>query len=99
MPDFLQHKLSDYHHDRDFPTIKGTSGLSPYLAIGAISAKRVLAELLHQHPQALDAISQPEGSWLNELAWRDFYRHLLHHFPKLNKHTNFNPKYNGLYWP
>ncbi|HBV76359.1 MULTISPECIES: deoxyribodipyrimidine photo-lyase [Vibrio] len=99
VPDFLQHKLSDYHHDRDFPTIKGTSGLSPYLAIGAISAKRVLAELLHQHPQALDAISQPEGSWINELAWRDFYRHLLHHFPKLNKHTNFNPKYNGLYWP
>lgn len=29
VPDFLQHKLSDYHHDRDFPTIKGTSGLSP----------------------------------------------------------------------
>ncbi|WP_105903297.1 deoxyribodipyrimidine photo-lyase [Vibrio gangliei] len=99
IPDFLQNKLSDYHQDRDFPAIKGTSGLSPYLAIGAISVKRILAELLHHDPLILENISQPQGSWLNELAWRDFYRHLLHHFPKLNKHQNFNHKYDALPWP
>ena len=99
LPRFLTHKYQDYHQDRDYPAIKGTSGLSPYLAIGAISAKRVFAELSHHYPNALEMISQPEGSWLNELAWRDFYRHLLHHFPKLNKHHNFNDKYDSLSWP
>lgn len=99
LPDFLNNKLADYHQDRDFPAIKGTSGLSPYLAIGAISPKRVLAELLHLQPHALESISQPNGSWLNELAWRDFYRHLLHEFTQLNKHKNFNPKYDNLPWP
>ncbi|MCF7354144.1 deoxyribodipyrimidine photo-lyase [Vibrio sp. CK2-1] len=99
IPNFLTTKYQDYHQDRDYPAIKGTSGLSPYLAIGAISAKRVFAELSHHYPNALEMISQPQGSWLNELAWRDFYRHLLHHFPKLNKHHNFNDKYDHLPWP
>lgn len=99
LPTFFHNKYHDYHHDRDYPALKGTSGLSPYLAIGAISPRRVFAELSHHFPHALENISQPQGSWLNELAWRDFYRHLLHHFPKLNKHQNFNDKYDALTWP
>ncbi len=99
LPRFLQHKHANYHHDRDYPANKGTSGLSPYLAIGAISAKRVVSELLHHYPALLHEGDQTQLSWLNELAWHDFYRHLVHHFPQLCKGNNFNHKYDALPWP
>ena len=33
------------------------------------------------------------------MIWREFYRHLLFHFPNLCQHKNFNAKYNNLPWP
>lgn len=96
---FFHEKLLDYGKFRDFPAIKGTSGFSPYLAIGAISAKWLVAELLHQVPDLLVNIEHPAFSWLNELIWRDFYRHLLFHFPRLGKHQAFQTKYLTWQWP
>lgn len=95
---FLENKLSLYSQNRDFPGIKGTSGLSPYLAIGAISPKIILKQLLDIHPQLLDSPNHPSFSWLNELIWREFYRHLMYHFPKLSCNHNFKPQYDSLPW-
>ena len=95
---FLQNKLCLYSQNRDFPGIKGTSGLSPYLAIGAVSPKVILKQLLERHPQLLDSPSDPSFSWLNELIWREFYRHLMYHFPKLSRNYNFKPQYDNLPW-
>ncbi|GAM63238.1 deoxyribodipyrimidine photolyase [Vibrio ishigakensis] len=43
--EFAADKASDYSEDRDFPAIEGTSKLSPYLAIGALSVRQCLARL------------------------------------------------------
>lgn len=99
LPNFLKNKVPDYQEYRDFPAIKATSGLSPYLAIGAISAKRVLQELLNCYPNICAETGSQEFSWLNELIWREFYRNLLFHYPALIKGTSFNSKYNALLWP
>ncbi len=99
IPDFYQRIIVRYPEDRDFPGIEGTSRLSPYLAIGALSPRRLVSQLMHTVPNILDNISIPEFTWLNQLIWRDFYRHLLFHFPHLCKHKNFNAKYDGLPWP
>lgn len=96
--DFLNHKLEDYAHDRDYPAIEGTSRLSPYLAIGCLSPKRLLSELLFHHPFLPQQEKTPLFSWLNELIWREFYRHLLHFYPNLIKGQNFNAKYDVLPW-
>jgi len=98
IPAFLQDKLYDYHQERDIPSVKGTSGLSPYLAIGALSPRYLLRQLLSNEPDLLLASDQDKFFWLNELIWREFYRHLLHHFPRLCKGHNFNAKYDGLKW-
>lgn len=98
LPDFLQEKLSKYNQHRDIPSIKGTSGMSPYLAIGALSPRYILKQLLNHHPDLLSAYDSKDFSWLNELIWREFYRHLLHHFPNLAKGENFNHKYDNLRW-
>ncbi len=75
---------NDYQEERDFPAIDGTSSISPYLAIGVISAKQCLAYMLK---------AQGEGAfystWVSELIWRDFYNDLLFEYPKLAKHQTF----------
>lgn len=99
IPEFFDEKFAYYQQQRDIPSIKGTSGLSPYLAIGALSPRYLLRLILNKHPDLLTASDSDVFSWLNELIWREFYRHLLHHFPKLSKHQMFNEKYANLIWP
>jgi deoxyribodipyrimidine photo-lyase len=98
IPDFLNEKLAHYAQQRDIPDIKGTSGLSSYLAIGALSPRYLVRLLLQRHPDILHASDSGQFVWLNELIWRDFYRHLLYHFPRLSQEQNFNPKYNAMQW-
>ncbi|GEK10476.1 deoxyribodipyrimidine photo-lyase [Pseudoalteromonas peptidolytica] len=95
---FIKDKLTDYQGDRDFPAIKGTSGLSPYLALGIISPKQLLTQIQLDNPEVLERPSQPEFCWINEIIWREFYRHLIVAFPKLCKGSNFNEKYNAVAW-
>jgi deoxyribodipyrimidine photo-lyase len=95
---FILNKSGKYHAQRDFPSIKGTSGLSPYLAIGAISVKQLIAEVQCHQPDILQTPSKEEFTWVNELIWREFYRHLIVAFPELCKYKNFNTKYDAVVW-
>ncbi|BBN83298.1 deoxyribodipyrimidine photo-lyase [Pseudoalteromonas sp. A25] len=95
---FIENKCADYQSVRDIPSIKGTSGLSPYLALGVISVKQLLAQLQLFYPDILHTTNKPEFCWVNELIWREFYRHLIVSFPKLCKHKNFNDKYDSVCW-
>lgn len=99
IPHFFQDKVASYGEKRDFPALKATSGLSPYLAIGAISPRYLLLLFIQRFPDILVASDSPEFTWLNELIWREFYRNLVFHQQDLSKHQCFNPKYHGVKWP
>jgi deoxyribodipyrimidine photo-lyase len=79
---FLQHRVDDYAKERDRPDRDGTSGLSPHLHWGEISARQVWHAAQHRLGKSG---ASPEGIWsfLNELGWRDFAQHLLFHWPSL----------------
>ncbi|MRS19099.1 deoxyribodipyrimidine photo-lyase [Enterobacteriaceae bacterium RIT692] len=84
---FAKQAVQHYPDQRDLPAIYGTSRLSAYLAIGVLSPRQCLHRVLKEHPDALN-----EGkafTWLNELIWREFYRHLMVAFPALCKHQPF----------
>jgi deoxyribodipyrimidine photo-lyase len=98
LPCFYQDKLTDYAVHRDIPSIKGTSGISPYLAAGLISPRYVLTTLIAKSPDILLAIDSAEFTWLNELIWREFYRHLIFHEQRLCKNECFNTKYQHVTW-
>lgn len=84
---FCQQSAAEYESQRDFPAIEGTSRLSACLAIGVLSPRQCLHRLLAEQPAALDGGA---GSvWLNELIWREFYRHLMTFYPRLCKHRPF----------
>ena len=86
--DRLKHFVqdNDYQQERDYPAIDGTSSISPYLAIGVLSARQCLAHSLKV--QGEDAFY---STWVAELIWRDFYNDLMFEYPKLAKHQTFKP--------
>ncbi|SMG42914.1 deoxyribodipyrimidine photo-lyase [Cedecea sp. NFIX57] len=84
---FCLQPAADYPEQRDFPAIEGTSRLSPYLATGVLSPRQCLHRLLKEHPKALEG--EAGATWLNELIWREFYRHLMVAYPKLCRHRPF----------
>ncbi|MDN3612086.1 deoxyribodipyrimidine photo-lyase [Vibrio ostreicida] len=84
--DFEHHRVDQYDHHRDFPAMAGTSQLSPYLAIGALSVRQCLARLKQGQTSPF---SQGREVWQSELVWREFYQHLIHFEAKLSKGRAF----------
>lgn len=86
--DFVDNGLNDYKERRDTPSLDGTSSLSPYLSIGAISARQCYVaakQFLNEHPASNGA-----NCWISELCWREFYRHIIVEWPRIVQHHAFN---------
>jgi len=66
--DFVRRKLSAYEVDRNDPSRQGTSGLSPYLHFGMISARRVA--LLARDAGATCGAEGAAGAFLEQLIVR-----------------------------
>lgn len=87
---FVSGPLEAYAADRDFPAREGTSNLSPHLHFGTISPRTVLAAV-----SASPARSARK--FLSELAWREFFHHLLFHFPFVTEES-FRPEFREFSW-
>lgn len=75
--DFIDDRLIEYKYNRDFPALKGTSSLSPYLHFGQIGPREIITAL-KKYP----VMSEGALCFYSELGWREFAYHLLWHFPK-----------------
>ena len=95
---FRRELIQGYATSRDRMDLDGTSGLSPYLRFGMISARRVAVEALEAiEEQAAAAGPQGPRTWLNELIWREFYIAILANFPYVRR-DSFRPVYRGIAW-
>lgn len=90
--DFCDQRMAKYKENRDFPAVDGTSHLSPLLALGRLSAKRCLLAL--EQRESTDG----RNTWLNEIIWREFYRHLMFAFPELSMSKPFQPYTDAVAW-
>ena len=95
---FLEQAVLDYGETRDFPAQAGTSILSPYLAAGIISPRQCVGALQQRLGHRPQSKAQPGFVWLNELVWREFYRHLLVLVPTLSMNLPFKPETAALPW-
>jgi len=89
---FVGSALSNYQKDRDLPAVFGTSGLSPYLAVGALSPQPCLMASL------LAAPGEGGDASISELVWRDFYQHIVWHFPQVCKYKPFKLETDAVPW-
>jgi deoxyribodipyrimidine photo-lyase len=72
---------ADYEASRDLVAKPGTSRLSPYLHFGCLSPRE-----LEEHA--------PDQAFRRQLCWRDFYAHVLLHFPR-NARSEHQARYRG----
>ncbi len=95
---FIENQVNNYHQQRDFPDIDGTSMLSPYLAAGVLSPRQCLRKLIKVFGK-LPGEKQPGAeTWLSEIIWREFYTHVLSAFPRVSKSQPFKQKMSAIKW-
>jgi deoxyribodipyrimidine photo-lyase len=85
MARFLADGVRDYAGAHDALDRDGTSRLSAYLHFGCISAREL--------EQRLPRGAGPDA-FRRQLCWRDFYHHVLEHFPA-NARAEFQERYRG----
>lgn len=76
----------------------GSSYLSSYLRFGIVSPRQAYWAAREQYTNTDDQSSKESiATWVSELTWREFYMHIMAHFPHVDRH-NFRDTYNTLQW-
>ena len=91
---FIDHKIHLYKEKRDYPAIDGTSSLSPYLSSGVLSSRQCLFKVFEKLSEEEEGIK----TWINEIIWREFYKYILFHNPRVSKNLSFSEKYDDFPW-
>lgn len=87
-----------YAELRDRPDRAATSQLSPYLRFGMLSIREAALAAGAALAAAPDAAARRGAqTWLDELIWREFFQHILHHFPELLGQS-FRPRLRAIEW-
>lgn len=98
MATFSDEQIDYYRTERDFPAKPGTSQLSAYLAAGVISPRQCLHAALSSNQGEFETGSVGAVTWINELLWREFYKHILVGYPRVSRHRAFRPETEALKW-
>ncbi len=95
---FLSAPIQTYQNQRDIPIAEGTSTLSPYLSCGVISIRCCMAEAIAANDDQLMLAKTGPGVWISELVWREFYRHVMVHFPRVCQYRAFKRDTEAVPW-
>ena len=88
--------LARYAKHRDFPAAPAISRLSADLKFGTLSPRQIVRNL--RDALAADPrLAEPVEKYVSELRWRDFYAHVLWHFPHVEQ-GSFRREYDALQW-
>ena len=90
--DFVQKNILNYGLDRDFPSIKGTSLLSPYIRNGQINVGDIW-----QRCKKLKSKNVSVKKYTNEIGWREFSHSLINYFPQMLK-GNLRKEFDKFPW-
>ena len=79
---FLKQKIHSYKDTRNIPAENGTAVLSVHFSSGTLSARTAIARARDANTtKKLDGGNAGITNWISEVAWRDFYKHVLAHWP------------------
>jgi deoxyribodipyrimidine photo-lyase len=95
---FIQNGLMNYDKTRDYPAVDGTSKLSPYLSLGMISPRQCFFKALEANDNRLGDGNAGAIQWMNELIWRDFYKHIVITVPRVSQGEAYQEKTKHVDW-
>jgi deoxyribodipyrimidine photo-lyase len=99
LEDFCQGlRIFEYERARDFPAEQGTSLLSPHLCWGTIGIRRVWQATCEVEAEARSEEAESSlRTWRQELCWREFYKHVLAHWPHVESGA-YRRAFDALEW-
>ncbi|KAL6237135.1 hypothetical protein BDW75DRAFT_204760 [Aspergillus navahoensis] len=95
---FLKEKATAYDDERNVLSGETTSILSPYFACGSLSARTAVAKAREANGGKISRGEAGYISWISEVAWRDFYKHVLVHWPFICMNKCFKLEFTNLDW-
>ncbi len=78
--------LAGYAAMRDRPDIEGTSLAGPHLRFGTLGVR-----------EAVRTTQKHSETFLNELIWREFFAHILYHYPRVETES-FKGRFDLMPW-
>ncbi|KAF9732591.1 hypothetical protein PMIN06_010914 [Paraphaeosphaeria minitans] len=96
---FLTEKVGGYTATRNFPAKKSTASVSVHHAAGTLAARtsvRMARDV--NSTKKLDGGIEGVKGWIGEVAWRDFYRHVLVNWPYICMNKPFKFEYTNIEW-
>ncbi len=90
LKEFVNTKISDYSEARNFPSILGTSKLSPFIKHGQIHVETIWEECNKIKKSGVN-------KFLAEIGWREFNHSLINYFPQMLK-GNYSKKFDKFPW-
>ncbi|PWN47349.1 hypothetical protein IE53DRAFT_321378 [Violaceomyces palustris] len=91
-------RLGRYAIGRNLVSENGTSRISPYLAAGLVSARECIRRTKAITKRLTVGRDSGAAMWNTEIAFRDFYAHVLAAWPKVSMGHAFIPKYENVRW-
>ncbi|KAH0562850.1 hypothetical protein GP486_002537, partial [Trichoglossum hirsutum] len=97
--EFIGERIGEYGTMRNIPSANGTSMLSVHFAVGTLSARTAIRRARDTNGGSrLDTGNKGIMTWISEVAWRDFYRHVLAHWPYICMNKPFKLEYANIKW-
>ena len=88
----IANKIKDYGTARDYPSIEGTSKLSPYIKHGQIHVNTIWNKCKEMKSKGIGY-----RKYINELGWREFSHSLINYFPEFLK-GNYRKEFDRFPW-
>lgn len=85
--DLTKTMIQEYEKTRNIPSKSGTSFLGAHLRFGTLGIRQVIEK----------ALAEKNGTFWNELIWREFFMQILWHFPQTQTEA-FKKKYDRIEW-
>ena len=96
---FLNEKVGKYKDTRNLPAAGSTAVVSVHHSAGTLAARtsvRMARDV--NSTKKLDGGSTGIAGWISEVAWRDFYKHVLAHWPYVCMFKPFKYEYTNVQW-
>ncbi|KAF2095487.1 hypothetical protein NA57DRAFT_67878 [Rhizodiscina lignyota] len=96
---FLKNRISKYKDTRNLPGEDGTAKVSVHHSAGTLAARTSVRMARDVNSiKKLDGGNPGVQSWISEVAWRDFYKHVLCHWPYICMSKPFKYEYTNISW-
>jgi deoxyribodipyrimidine photo-lyase len=96
---FISQRVSKYADNRNFPAGNHTSIISVHHSAGTLAARTSVRTAREANSStALNSGNAGIVNWISEVAWRDFYKHVLAHWPYVCMSKPFKYEYTNIEW-